>query len=152
MRLSWKNGAAYDSISVYRERAQVKTLSGTATSWLDVQPPPGTSFYRLVAHGGGLSSTGVICEPGTDRPFLRGDVEENGELNLTDAVVILGFLFLGNAQPDCLDAADVDDSGTILITDGINLLQFLFLSGAPPRPPFPLAGYDPTLGDGLECR
>ena len=55
-----------------------------------------------------------MCEVGPRRPFIRGDVEENGEINITDP---------------------------INITDAISLLGHLFLpESQPPRPPFPAPG------------
>ncbi|MCZ6795275.1 MAG: hypothetical protein O7J95_16845 [Planctomycetota bacterium] len=84
-------------------------------------------------------------------PFLRGDTDASGMLNLTDAVRTFGFLFLGEVQSlDCEDAADTDDNGTINITDGIFSLNFLFLGGGPPPAPFEACGQDPTP-DPLDC-
>jgi hypothetical protein len=54
--------------------------------------------------------------------FVRGDVDRDRRLTVTDAIVILGFLFLGGARPACLEAADVDDSGHIELTDPVRLL------------------------------
>ena len=47
--------------------------------------------------------------------FERGDVDRSGGLNITDAVVILQFLFAEPAGGGfCADAADVDDDGRII--------------------------------------
>jgi len=82
--------------------------------------------------------------------FVRGDANGDGRLDLSDAVSVLSFLFLGGPGSSCLDALDADDRGSIEITDAIYVLGFLFLGGAPPPPPFPDAGSDPTP-DGLAC-
>jgi CD109 antigen len=82
--------------------------------------------------------------------FVRGDSNEDGEVNLSDAVNTLNHLFLGGPRPPCMDAADSDDDGVVNITDPIYLLQFLFLGGVEPPPPFPEAGPDSTE-DGLDC-
>jgi hypothetical protein len=150
VQLSWTNNGDYDAISVFRGGEEVATLPGSALSWLDENPPVGAAFYRVAARRGDFTSPGTVCYPAGDRPFVRGDVEENGDLNLSDAVVILGFLFVGGAEPMCLDAADVDDNGEVNITDPIGLLTYLFLSGLPPAFPHPLPGYDMTA-DGLTC-
>src|SRR5881409_1718424 len=42
--------------------------------------------------------------------FRRGDVDQDGSLNLTDAIDIFLYLFLGGDMPFCLDAADADDN------------------------------------------
>ena len=82
-----------------------------------------------------------------DVRFLRGQVDQTGGVDMTDAVIILRYLFLGEWMPPCLDAADIDDSGNLNITDGVLLLNFLFLGGAQPAEPFASCGADPTSDD-----
>jgi hypothetical protein len=82
--------------------------------------------------------------------FKRGDVDVNGSLEITDAIKVLGYLFLGEGAPTCLDAADNDDDGTVNITDAVYSLSFLFLGGPAPKSPFPECGVDPVI-DALGC-
>jgi hypothetical protein len=82
---------------------------------------------------------------------VRGDATADGEINITDAVSTLGYLFLGGTEPDCLEAADADDSGDLLLTDAIYLLGYLFLGGEQPPAPFGECAEDPNLGEGLGC-
>lgn len=83
-------------------------------------------------------------------PFIRGDVTADGAINMTDAISILSFLFLGGEAPTCFDAADADNNGIVQLTDGIYTLNFLFAGGAPPPAPWPGCGEDPTADD-LGC-
>jgi hypothetical protein len=93
----------------------------------------------------------VITEKGgASRSFVRGDSNRDEELNLTDAIFTLGYLFLGEVGPPCPDAADADDNGTLNITDPIFVLQYLFLGGQAPAAPFPGTGLDVTE-DSLGC-
>src|SRR5437879_1784165 len=64
--------------------------------------------------------------------FIRGDATGDLSLNIADPIAILGYLFLGERAPACLDAADVDDSGHLDLSDAIALLGYLFLGTAPP--------------------
>jgi hypothetical protein len=82
--------------------------------------------------------------------FARGDADASGELNITDAVVVLGYLFQSGPAPTCQDAADSDDNGKVNITDPIYVLGHLFLGGPAPGAPFGKCGADPT-DDGLTC-
>ncbi len=82
--------------------------------------------------------------------FVRGDANADGAINMTDAISILSFLFLGGAEPACLDAADTDNNEVVQLTDGIYMLNFLFSGGTPPPPPYPGCGEDPTT-DELGC-
>lgn len=90
-------------------------------------------------------------EPPFPRLFVRGDFDSNGQVNLTDAVAALGFLFQSGSPPTCLDAGDVNDSGSIAITSIVALLNFLFTAGPAPAVPFPNPGLDPTSDELGEC-
>ena len=75
-------------------------------------------------------------------------------MDLSDAVRILGYLFLGAGALPCLDAGDVDNDGKIDVTDAIRVLGYLFLgAAAPPNPgPAPAAcGIDPGT-EHLGCQ
>src|SRR5262249_25062044 len=74
---------------------------------------------------------------GSGPTFRRGDADANGAIELSDAIRILGFLFLGGAKPECMDAADFDDSGNVDISDAVSDLSYLFLGGQPPADPGP---------------
>src|SRR5690606_10995217 len=92
----------------------------------------------------------IVREPGAEVLFRRGDSNTDGALNITDAIHILGFLFLGDADPTCLAAADVDDTGTLNLTDPVYLLGYLFGGGSEPPPPHGSCGADPTP-NGAGC-
>ncbi|MBN1419590.1 MAG: right-handed parallel beta-helix repeat-containing protein [Planctomycetes bacterium] len=82
--------------------------------------------------------------------FIRGEVNGEGRVDLSDAVTILGYLFLGSAEPSCLKSADTDDSGDLNLTDAVFLLGHLFLGGPQPPTPYPACGED-TTDDALTC-
>lgn len=104
---------------------------------------------------GGPAEIEISLEPSLAPPplkFHRGDADTNGELQLTDAVRILNFLFLGTGVIPCPDAADADDNGEIQLTDAVRILNFLFLGSGvikPPGPPTEPCGVDPTPADSL---
>ena len=72
-----------------------------------------------------------------------GDLDQDGGLSITDAVVPLQFLFQANGVDlPCGENGledegnrallDNDGSGLVNITDAVNLLSFLFQGGNPP--------------------
>ena len=77
-------------------------------------------------------------------PFVRGDSNGDGGVNISDPTFTLNHLFLGAARPWCLDAADANDDGKLDISDAIATLQYLFLGGAALPPPIVAPGADPT--------
>jgi hypothetical protein len=86
------------------------------------------------------------CDP----KFLRGDPDGSTVIDLSDAVSILGYLFLAGEAPPCFDAADADDSGKLDLTDPVSILTYLYMGGPEPAAPFPDCGSD-TTSDALSC-
>ncbi len=100
------------------------------------------------------------------RPFIRGDANWSGGVEIGDGTTILGVLFpvmdletdrpFHGTQWDrnrymlCPDAFDFDDDGSVTIGDAIGVLQYLFARGDPPKPPFLDCGPDLTEDD-LHC-
>jgi hypothetical protein len=69
--------------------------------------------------------------------FHRGDPNADGTTDLSDAIAIFGFLFLGDDAPTCQESADSNHDGKVDISDGIHVLSWLFAGGPPPAPPGP---------------
>jgi hypothetical protein len=157
--LSWTAPTAPPAPSNY------VTVSSLQTTYDDTGLVNGTEHcYRVRSIAGlleSLDSDQVCATPtvGGDQPvFHRGDADDNGQLQLTDAIRILGVLFLGQGQIPCNDAADADDNGQLQLTDAIRVLGVLFLGqGTIPDPGAPFTGTcgeDPTpdVGGGdLGC-
>ena len=94
----------------------------------------------------------MACQGPPTPTFVRGDSDDNGILNLTDAIFNLNYLFVGGSQPGCFDASDADNNGSLQLTDGIFILNYLFLGGRAPPEPNGACGPDPAEpADGLGC-
>ena len=78
------------------------------------------------------------------------DANDDGKINLADAVFLLNYLFAFGLPPQCFSACDADDNGAVQLPDAIIILNYLFAQGPPPQSPFPGAGADPTP-DTLTC-
>ncbi len=110
-----------------------------------------------------FTSSGIypyFCEPheflgmvGTVRVqkrFIRGDLGGDEVADLSDAILILEYLFLEKDIRPCPDAADVNDDGSVDISDTVLLIHHLFLTEPSLPAPHPRAGPDRTP-DSLEC-
>ena len=86
----------------------------------------------------------MVPEPPPPAVQLPGDCNQDRNLDISDAVCVLGFLFLGGPERlPCGDGsstaaanvslADWQPDGKVDLSDGIGLLQFLF-GGGPPHP------------------
>ena len=103
-----------------------------------------------VAEMGSPGALYVIFGFAQNVPFIRGDADFNQDVNISDAIFTLNYLFLAGEAPWCEDAADADDDGSLLLTDAVYLLRHLFLAGPAPPEPYAEKGEDPTE-DGLAC-
>lgn len=64
-----------------------------------------------------------------ENELMRGDVNADGNCDVTDAVGLLNVLFVPGTETQCEDAADVDDNGQLEVTDAVLLLSALFAGG-----------------------
>lgn len=81
--------------------------------------------------------------------FMRGDTNGDQQVDLSDTIQVLQFLFSG-APSLCPDAMDANDDGVLDIADPLYIVYFLFLSGPALPPPGPGCWGDPTP-DALDC-
>ncbi len=166
--LAWTaaaGGAAPTGYNVYRGTASGGPYGKVAdldlvTSYEDTTV---TNYCYVVRARRGSVESGdsneACATPRGGVKFRRGDTDANRQVDLTDAITVLNFLFLGGPQPDCMDGADADDTGVLDLTDAVYSLNFQFLAG--PRPPDPGpddCNVDPTEdsaevpGRDLGCR
>ena len=129
--------------------------------WIDQETTSCAHAYalrgRISVSKSSRATCGLEVVPPSTEIFRRGDVDSNRVLEITDAIVLLSFLFLGGPEPACLDASDADDNGALEITDAINVLAYLFTGGDPTPAPGPVScGPDPTADRlpacGTACR
>ena len=111
--------------------APVESL-GEAASWRPSELPLGTPG---VHPGGEPEPAGGLQ--------LGGDLDQDGGLSITDAVILLRFLFQadgirlpcgvnGLEEEGNQILLDNDGSGSVNITDAVHMLSFLFQGGGPP--------------------
>ena len=134
-------------------------LSGRSSPAVVGFPAPVVSATVTVSGEGG-GGDGVS--------FRRGDVDQNGRLNITDARGILQILFaitsirnenVRATAENCPIAVNVDGSlvgGTERradISDAIALLDFLFRTGRAPSTPFPSCGRpEQSVDPAFDCK
>jgi PKD repeat protein len=106
---------------------------------------------------GGLAAntSASVCDldlaaPATLR-FQRGDCNDDGEVDISDAVCILGWLFLGLADPGCVAVTDTNGDARPDISDATYLLNHLFLGGTAPVAPYPGCGPGTLPADEGSC-
>lgn len=79
------------------------------------------------------------------RPFVRGDVNEDGAVDLKDLRQLRRWLRGDRGWIACEAAADVNADGAVDAADVARLRRFVKDGGAPPAAPFPAPGF----GEGV---
>ncbi len=154
VQLTWTLPFTYGYMDLTRNGDFLVRLDGGATSYQDaVSAQDATTLhYELQGLLAGFPSETATCDVNLSTQqgrFLRGDTNMDKKRQLSDAVLLLRYLFSGGTLR-CLDSADVDDNGKVNIGDAVALLGYLFSGGASPAPPTQEPGTDPTE-DGLSC-
>ena len=127
------------SLAIDFAPVEVGQATGTLTFESDDPHAPSTEIALFAA--------GIVL---WDVPFARGDSNGDGELDISDAVYVLRFLFSGGIAPSCEKTADSNDSGEADVSDVVYYLANRFQGGPPPPDPFRECGLDPTP-DELDC-
>jgi hypothetical protein len=111
----------------------------------------GCAVVKVTTSAGSDSEPCGFTYQGSSGVFIRGNVNGDSRVDLSDAVSILNYLFAGGTKPACLDAADTNDTGVLDLSDAVFMLNFLFQGGAKIKPPYPDAGTDPTADAFPSC-
>ena len=134
---SWTFGDG--ATSTLQNPSHTYTVAGTYDVQLTVSGPGGSDTLSRLAY------VAVVDLP----QFIRGDGNGDGQLDVSDAVQGLDFLF-GSGAIDCHSALDCNDDSTINLADVVFVLGSVFGSNSLPSAPYPACGPDPTA-DALDC-
>ncbi len=63
---------------------------------------------------------------------LRGDVNDDNKVIVSDLTFLVNFLFKGGVAPTCLEHGDLNDDSKVIVSDLTYLVNFLFKSGVAP--------------------
>jgi hypothetical protein len=67
--------------------------------------------------------------------FRYGDANGDGNINISDAVRLIAYIFSGGAAPVPLLAGDANCNGAINISDAVYLISYIFSGGPSPCDP-----------------
>lgn len=68
----------------------------------------------------------------TFEPFVCGDFDGNGFVNISDAVALITFMFSSGPAPKLQLVADANCDGSINISDAVYVIAFVFGEGPAP--------------------
>ena len=95
---------------------------------------PGTRYVHFV------DSTWEVILPGVERPWsyhiqssLSGDANQDGVVDVGDAVFLLNYLFKNGLPPQPPGRGDANGDCTVDLGDAIHLLNYLYKGGPGPQ-------------------
>ena len=94
---------------------------------------------------------GAAAQDPAPASFVRGDVNQDGQVSVQDAKVLLNLIFNGGYEPLCLESADVNNDGMVLANDAIQIINFAVRGMVPPAKPFPACNKDDEKSTQLGC-
>jgi hypothetical protein len=65
--------------------------------------------------------------------FVRGDCNDDGIIDIGDAIYLINYLYKSGPAPDPQQAGDVNCDAGCELADVVFLLNFLYKSGPPPE-------------------
>lgn len=75
--------------------------------------------------------------------LLCGDANSDSSVNVSDAVYIINYVFVGGDSPDPIESGDANCDGSVNVSDAVYIINYVFVGGMSPC--------DPN-GDGiLDC-
>jgi aminopeptidase N len=63
---------------------------------------------------------------------MRGDCNDDGTVNVSDAVYIINYIFAGGPAPDPLLSGDPNCDNDVNISDAVYIINYIFVGGDPP--------------------
>ncbi|HER00062.1 MAG TPA: hypothetical protein ENO22_12045 [candidate division Zixibacteria bacterium] len=80
---------------------------------------------------GGIASM-PICDFTTEIGYICGDANGDLTVNVSDAVSIINFVFVGGQEPDPYQSGDTNCDGSINVSDAVWIINFVFVGGNDP--------------------
>jgi hypothetical protein len=112
------------------------SFTGGATATLSGTPVWPATYYFTVAVSSSdeppLADTMTCAMEVTERPYVCGDTDSNGLVNVSDVVYLINYIFGGGPAPLPLESGDVDCNGVVNIPDAVYLIAYIFGGGPEP--------------------
>jgi agmatine deiminase len=80
---------------------------------------------------GGISSM-AVCDFTTELNYVCGDANGDLAVNVSDAVSIINFVFVGGDAPDPYESGDVNCDGSVNVSDAVWIINYVFVEGNTP--------------------
>jgi hypothetical protein len=154
VRLVWEAVVAYTQVRISRDGTLIATVVSGEREFTDTVSGAGSFTYEVVGAVDAAVSPPAACTvdvASSNVPFIRGDANGDGIVNLADPVFSLSYIFKGGREPPCMEAANANDDAELNLADVIYNIDYIFREMSAPPAPFPACGVDPNPGTSLGC-
>ena len=123
-------GSSWDEIAASRMGATSNNfLINEARLGTNLTVVPGQNSFRIPVGKYNLTlylSQGIlVVEKWTEPVVVRGDVDQDGKINISDVTALIDYLLTGNATGISLENANCDQDQSIQISDVTALIDYL---------------------------
>jgi hypothetical protein len=73
---------------------------------------------------------GMVWTP--EHPYVCGDANNDCAVNVSDAVYIINYVFVGGSMPNPYKAADANCDDTVNVSDAVYIINYVFTGGDDP--------------------
>jgi len=112
-----------------------------------------TYYWKIISEDQyGFETSGPIWSFTTE-DYVCGDADNNGLVNIADAVYLIDYIFNGGSEPIPFQAGDVNNDGLVNISDVVYIIDYIFGGGPAPCEPsekYSAIGEDWTLEQVLD--
>lgn len=125
-----KLGGTFDRVAAPGELFDVRGDGSDLREvfWIEVGGLAATGEVAMTIHFVGGTGGHFVASYVPPAAFLRGDVNGDAAIDLSDAITLLDGLFSSGGQPlGCAASADVNRSETVNLADAVYLLTLLFV-------------------------
>jgi outer membrane protein assembly factor BamB len=94
----------------------------------------GTEFFWQIVSWDehGVSTPGPEWSFTTEFDVICGDCNDDLTVNVSDAVWIINYVFVGGNAPDPLCEGDVNKEDAVNVSDAVYIINYVFVAGDPP--------------------
>lgn len=128
---SWARIGGQFPYGLIFQGGEIGTLAGTPT-WVsdysftieltDSDSPPKTDTIVIIMN---------VVEP-PPPPYICGDTNGDESINVSDAVYIINYVFLGSNAPDPIASGDPNCDSTCNVSDAVWIINFVFIGSNSP--------------------
>jgi hypothetical protein len=112
------------------------SFDGDTVGTIHGTPNYKATFYFVIALRDGSIppkvDTASLVLSVVNPPYVCGDANGDGIVNISDAVSLIAYIFSGGPAPNPLLAGDANCSGSVNISDAVYLIAYIFSGGIAP--------------------